>query len=80
MRLLYYETFNPGTTVSGITILKKDRMSALKGTNISCAITLNTNIGPDYSALNVKWTHNGTQYEQLHLLQVERHQQSLLVY
>ena len=45
VRLLYYETFNSGTTVSGVTILKKDKMSALKGTNIGCTITLNNTIG-----------------------------------
>ena len=28
---------------------------------ISCTITLNNTIGPDYSALNVTWTHNGSQ-------------------
>ena len=44
----------------------------LKGTNniiISCAITLNATIGPDYSALNVTWTHNGSQYGQTAVLQ-----------
>ena len=28
---------------------------------ISCTITLNNTIGPNYSALNVTWTHNGSQ-------------------
>ena len=60
---MYYKTFNPGATVSNVTI-KKDKMFALKGTNISCTITLNTIIGPDYSALNVTWTNNGSQYGQ----------------
>ena len=69
MRLLYYETFNSGTTVSGVTILKKDKMSALKGTNIGCTITLNNTIGPDYSALNVTWTHNYGSNEQDTMLQ-----------
>ena len=52
-----------GTTVSNVTI-NKNSISAFKGTKnitISCAITLNTTIGPDYSALNVTWTHNGSQ-------------------
>ena len=52
-----------GTTVSTVTI-SEDNISALKGTNniiISCTITLNNTIGPDYSALNVTWTHNGSQ-------------------
>ena len=52
-----------GTTVSTVTI-NENSISVLKGTNniiISCTITLNNTIGPDYSALNVTWTHNGSQ-------------------
>ena len=70
MRLLYCG-FDTGTTVSDVTI-NEDSISALKGTNniiISCAITLNATIGPDYSALNVTWTHNGSQYGQTAVLQ-----------
>ena len=52
-----------GTTVSAVSI-NGNSISALKGTNnimISCVITLNNTIGPDYSALSVTWTHIGTQ-------------------
>ena len=57
------QNFNSGTTVSTVTI-SEENISALKGTNniiISCTIALNNTIGPDYSALNVTWTHNGSQ-------------------
>ena len=60
-----------GTTVSSVT-MNQDSIYALRGTKsitISCAITLNTNIGPDYSALNVTWTHNGSKYGQAGVLQ-----------
>ena len=55
--------FNSGTIVSDVSI-NENSISALKGTNniiISCTITLNNTIGPDYSALNATWTHNGSQ-------------------
>ena len=69
--LAFKNLTNAGTTVFGVTI-NEDSISALKGTNniiISCAITLNTTIGPDYSALSVTWTHNGSQYDQDTVLQ-----------
>ena len=70
--LTQYSTHCAGTTVSTVTI-NEDSISALKGTNniiISCTITLNNTIGPDYSALNVTWTHNGSQlHEQAAVLQ-----------
>ena len=69
--LAFKNLTNAGTTVFGVTI-NEDSISALKGTNdiiISCAITLNTTIGPDYSALSVTWTHNGSQYGQAAVLQ-----------
>ena len=61
--LTQYSTHCAGNTVSDVSI-SEDNISALKGTNniiISCTITLNNTIGPDYSALNVTWTHNGSQ-------------------
>ena len=60
---LFVSKFNPGTAVSGVTV-NEGSIFALKETkniDISCAITLNNTIGPDYSALNVTWTHNGSQ-------------------
>ena len=60
-----------GIDVSGVTI-NEDSISALKGTNnitSSCTITLNTTIEPDYSALSVTWTHNGSQYGQAAVIQ-----------
>ena len=67
-----YSTHCAGTTVSDVGI-SEDCISALKGTNniiISCTIALNNTIGPDYSALNVIWTQNGSQlHEQAAVLQ-----------